>query len=66
MITRLAPRPGDLDGDGADDWSVLSDRLTAIGSFFRLRHEDERLYDPPFTPEQVQALRAGKMPAGVL
>ena len=66
MITRLAPRPGDLDGDGADDWSILGERLTVIGSFFRIRHEDDHLYDPPFTPEQVEALRAGRMPTGAL
>lgn len=66
MLARLAPAAGDLDGSGADDWSLLPERLTAIGSFFRLRHEDESLYTPPFSPAQLQALRAGRIPAGPL
>ena len=66
MLRRLAPRPGDLDGGGADDWSRLQDRLTVIGSLFHLYHEDGTLYSAPFSPEQVEALRGGRMPAGPL
>jgi HEPN domain-containing protein len=66
MLARLTPRPGDLDGAGADDWSLFQERMIAIGSFFRLRHEDASLYSPPFTTAQVEALRAGRLPDGRL
>lgn len=66
MLGRLAPRPGDLDGGGADDWSRLDERLTVIGSFFRLYHEHDSLYDPPYTPEQAAEIRAGRLPEGPL
>lgn len=66
MLERLAPGSHDLDGAGADDWSRLNERLTVIGSFFHLRHEDASLYDPPFSPEQAEAIRSGRIPAGSL
>ena len=62
MLDRLAPAVGDLDGTGADDWSRFDERMTVIGSFFRLRHEDATLYDPPFTEGQLRAIRNGRVP----
>lgn len=66
LLERLAPQKHDLDGSGADDWSRLSERMTVIGTFFRLRHEDDLLYSPPFTEEQREALRTGRVPVGRL
>lgn len=62
LLARLAPTPQDLDGAGADDWGRLVDRMTTICRFFLLRHEDEDLYSPPYTPAQAKAIRQGRMP----
>jgi hypothetical protein len=56
----------DPDGAGADDWSVLQERMTLICRLFRLRHETASLLQAPFTPEQVLAFQAGRLPAGGL
>ncbi len=66
MLARLQPAPGDPDGPGADDWSVLDERMQLIGRFFRCRHENRVLFAAPFTPEQVRECEAGRVPGGVL
>lgn len=66
MLARLRPAPGDPDGAGADDWSVLEERMLLIAKFFRCRHEDRALFGAPFTPEQVRECEAGRVPGGVL
>ncbi|HEX6927304.1 MAG TPA: hypothetical protein VF167_17900 [Longimicrobiaceae bacterium] len=66
LLALLAPPPDDLDGSGADDWSRLEDRMITIGRFFLLRHEEPKLYEPPFTEAQLRELRAGRIPGGVL
>lgn len=62
ILQRLAPAAGDLDGAGADDWSRLADRMALISRFFHLRHQDEGLFSPPYTPAQARAIRAGRIP----
>jgi hypothetical protein len=66
MLARLQPAPGDPDGTGADDWSVLDERMALISRLFRCRHEDRALFGAPFTPEQVRECEAGRVPGGVL
>ncbi len=66
MLARLRPAPGDADGAGADDWSVLDERMLLVAKFFRCRHEDRALFGAPFTPEQVREAEAGRVPGGVL
>lgn len=66
VLERFAPGPHDPDGTGADDWGRLEDRLTVIAAFFRLRHEDPSLYEPPFTARQLRAIRRGERPPGPL
>ena len=51
---------------GAVDWSALPDRLHYIVDLFRCYHESADLFDPPFTAEQVAALKAGRLPEGRL
>lgn len=62
MLARLAPAVGDPDGAGAGDWSLLSDRMTLIGRYFLLHHENEGLYQPPYGAAQLEAIRAGRLP----
>jgi hypothetical protein len=51
---------------GARDWRVLDDRMTYIVNLFRGRQRSGALFSPPFDQGQVEALRAGSVPAGPL
>jgi hypothetical protein len=57
----VAPAP---DVTGASDWSDFDERMHYISHFFRAFHLHEELLGPPFTPEQVQLIAAGKIPGG--
>lgn len=58
--------PDNLSGSGALDWADLPDRLNFILDLFRCYQEQQNLFEPPFTPEQVAAFKSGKVPAGRL
>jgi hypothetical protein len=58
--------PDGLGGTGALDWADLSDRLNYIIGLFRCYQEHQDLFEPPFTPEQVTALKDGRIPDGNL
>ena len=66
FIERIDPTPDSLRETGAVDWGDLPDRLHFILDMFRCYQEARDLFEPPFTPEQVAALRAGRLPAGRL
>jgi hypothetical protein len=66
LITRYEPVPPALDDCGARDWSELTQRMHYISHLFRAYHDRAELRDPPFTPDQVAALRAGRIPDGDL
>jgi hypothetical protein len=51
---------------GVFDWAALSDRLHFIIDLFRCYQEKQELFDPPFSPEQVETLKAGRIPTGRL
>ena len=66
LLERIDPTPDSLRETGAVDWGDLPDRLHFILDMFRCYQEARDLFEPPFTPEQVAALRAGRLPAGRL
>jgi hypothetical protein len=66
LLARIDPTPYSTRESGAVDWSVLPDRLHYIVDLFRCYHESADLFEPPFTAEQVVALKAGRLPAGRL
>jgi hypothetical protein len=66
LIARYEPVPPALDDCGAEDWSVLAQRMHYIVHLFRAYHEDGALASPPFTAAQVEAFRAGVVPDGEL
>jgi hypothetical protein len=66
LIARYEPVPPAVDDCGADDWSVLEQRMHYIVHLFRAYHEDAGLASPPFTPAQVERIRAGALPDGEL
>lgn len=53
-------------GSAARDWGELADRMRFIFVYFRSRQREESLSGPPFEPEQVAAIRAGRVPPGPL
>lgn len=58
--------PDSLDGTGALDWANLPERLHFILDLFRCYQENPTLFEPPFTKEQVEVIKAGQVPDGRL
>ncbi len=66
LLAQVDPTPDSPAGTGALDWARLPDRMHFIADLFRAYHLDATLFEPPFTSEQVQAIKAGRMPGGRL
>src|SRR5215218_5488600 len=66
LLGRIDPTPDSLRETGVLDWADLTDRLHFIVDLFRCYQESRDLFEPPFTPEQVSALTAGRLPGGRL
>ncbi len=66
LLARIDPTPDSTRDTGAVDWSRLDERLHFIADLFRSTQERSDLFDPPFTPAQVAALKAGQRPDGRL
>jgi hypothetical protein len=62
LVAKYGTLPPLLDPCGAQDWSILDQRMRYISHLFRAYHEDAQLTKAPFTPEQVAALEAGSIP----
>ena len=66
LVGQYEPVPPGADDCGARDWSELPQRMHYVSHLFRALHERADLADPPFTPEQVERMRAGQIPDGDL
>jgi hypothetical protein len=66
LLRQIDATPDSTTHTGAVDWSRLPDRLHFIADMFRCYQEKPVLFDPPFTPAQVAALKAGHLPKGTL
>jgi len=53
-------------GSRAEDWVVLKDRMRFIATLFRSRQRSPLWQEAPFTHSQLEELRKGKRPGGVL
>ena len=62
LVAKYGTLPPALDPCGAQDWSILDQRMRYISHLFRAYHEDAELTKAPFTPEQVARLEAGSIP----
>ena len=49
---------------GANDWCDLRQRMHYITHLFRAYAETAAMFSRPFTPQQVAAFRAGRVPDG--
>lgn len=65
-LLRIDPTADSMRGTGTEDWSDFRDRMHFITDFFRGFQEDRALLGPPFKPDQVAELRAGRRPEGRL
>jgi hypothetical protein len=54
--------PDTLLGSGACNWANFSDRMHFIIDYFRSRQQTLKLLTTPFQPEQIDAMKAGRMP----
>jgi hypothetical protein len=66
LLRTIDPTPDSLRESGAVDWAVLGERMHFVADLFRTRQEQKTLFDAPFTPEQAQAIKQGRMPEGRL
>lgn len=66
LLAQVDPTPGSLHESGARQWGDLFDRLHFIADMFRSYHTASPLFEPPFTPEQVEILFQDRVPPGRL
>ena len=66
LVRELDRSQGNGRGTGADDWTVLAERMNYITTLFRSRQQESELRDAPFTPSQQTAMEQGRIPAGPL
>ncbi|MGH8068772.1 MAG: hypothetical protein ACRERE_26770 [Candidatus Entotheonellia bacterium] len=66
LLARIDPMPDSVRGSGAEDWTDFTDRMHYVADLFRAFQEVPQLFHPPFTPEQVRELKAGRKPDGRL
>jgi hypothetical protein len=66
LLEQIDPTPDSPRDSGALDWANLSERLHFIADLFRCYQEAPDLCEPPFTAEQVAALKANRIPDGSL
>jgi hypothetical protein len=62
LLDRIDPTRDSQLGSGAVDWADLGDRVHFIADMFRCFQESPFLFDPPFTPAQLERLEAGERP----
>lgn len=66
VVERYGVLPPGRDDCGAEDWSVLAQRMRYISHLFRAYHEDATLTAAPFTEAQLADIAQGKIPDGAL
>ena len=66
LLASIDPTPNATTRSGAMDWADLPERMHFIADLFRCWHARPELFRPPYTPEQVAAIRAGRRPGGEL
>jgi hypothetical protein len=66
LLDRIDPTRDSPRESGAVDWADLGDRVHFITEMFRSFQESAFLFEPPFTPAQLERLDAGERPADPL
>ncbi|MCO5969448.1 hypothetical protein [Actinoallomurus soli] len=55
--------PNAVLGSAADDWAELGNRMNFVADLFRVWQQTQDLFQPPFSRDQAEAIRAGSLPA---
>jgi hypothetical protein len=66
LLDAVDPTTDSMLDTAAEDWADLPDRMHYIADMFRCYAQCVDLLTPPFTAEQVAAIRAGRRPSGQL
>lgn len=66
LLNQVDPRSDGLRESGAVDWADFPDRMHFISELFRCYLETPELLQTPFRPDQVDALKNGRLPEGDL
>jgi hypothetical protein len=66
LLDRIDPTPDTTRGSGANDWSILTERIHFIADLFRVYQERPTLLGDPFSAEQAAVIKSGGRPAGQL
>ena len=66
LLDRIDPTRDSPRESGVVDWADLGDRVHFIADMFRSFQESPFLFEPPFTPAQLERLDAGERPADPL
>lgn len=66
LLDKYDPTPDSPFASGVFDWADLADRLHFIIDLFRCYQENQNLFEPPFSAEQVLAINSATLPGGRL
>jgi hypothetical protein len=66
LLAKIDPTPNATQRSGATDWADLPERMHFITDLFRCWHARAELFAPPYDPDQLAAIRAGRRPGGEL
>jgi hypothetical protein len=66
LVRRFETNEDTLTGSAAHNWSSLQERMRFLVDFFRSHQQYKRLFEAPFTDEQVAAINTGCLPDGPL
>lgn len=66
LVANYDPNLDSLKGSGARNWTELGNRMAFIADLFRSRQQDQSLFRPPFSAEQLAMLALDKRPSGPL
>lgn len=66
LLGQIDPTPDSPRGSGALQWGDFAERIHFIADMFRCYEVYAGLFEPPFNPEQMAAIRQGRLPEGRL
>lgn len=66
LVDQFDSASNTLTGSAAENWGLLSDRMSFVVDFFRSHQQNKHLFEQPFLDSQVSAIEAGHIPAGSL
>ncbi len=66
FLQQVRPSPESIDGAGCTDWSNLRQRIHYIANLFRCYQEKTDLFRAPFSEDQINTIKNGGVPDGIL